>query len=171
VATNLFGISADAACRVFDMMAGITLQQLPARYAPVASCEHELNAIVPVQGRWTGSIVIGVDREISLLFTEQVLGYRPDSIDDDVIDTVKELGNMIVGQMEGHLSSDSIKMSLPTVIIGKGAGVGFGSDIEPVMLPLQCEAGRMSLLFGLFDATPDGSLTPQIAVGVTATTV
>jgi chemotaxis protein CheX len=140
------------------MMAGITFETHPARYLPVATCGHELNAIVPVQGRWTGSIVVGVDRELSLLFTEQVLGCRPDTIDDDVIDTVKELGNMIVGQVEGHLPSGSIRMSLPTVVIGEGTGLGFGSEINPVLLQLSCPVGKMSMLFGLIDSSPDGSL-------------
>lgn len=139
-------------------MAGIKFETQPPRYLAPASCGHELNAIVPVHGRWTGAIVVGVDRELSLLFTEQVLGCRPDTIDDDVIDTVKELGNMIVGQVEGHLPSGSIRMSLPTVVIGEGTGLGFGSDINPVSLSLSCPVGRMSLLFGLIDSAPDGSL-------------
>jgi len=158
VATNLFAEFAASACRVFDMMAGITFESHPARYLPIAACGHELNAIVPVQGRWTGSVVVGVDRELSLLFTEQVLGCRPDTIDDDVIDTVKELGNMIVGQVEGHLPSGSIRMSLPTVVIGEGTGLGFGSEINPVLLELSCPVGKMSLMFGLIDSSPDGSL-------------
>jgi len=159
VATNFYSQFATSACRVFDMMAGISLETLPARYTPVAKCGHELNALVPVQGRWSGAIVVGVDREISLLFTEQVLGCRPATIDDDVIDTVKELGNMIVGQVEGYFPAGSIRMSLPTVIIGEGSGLGFGSDIKPVLVQLQCPEGKMSLLFGLLDSAPDGSLS------------
>jgi chemotaxis protein CheX len=158
VATNLFSAFADSACRVFDMMAGIQFRVHPVRYAPVATCGHELNAIVPVQGRWSGAVVVGVDPDLSLLFTEQVLGCRPATIDDDVIDTVKELGNMIVGQVEGSLPTGSFRMSLPTVVIGAGTGLGFGSEVNPVLLPLSCSVGKMSLLFGLVDATPDGSL-------------
>lgn len=166
MATDLFKAFGVSACRVFDMMAGITFETHSARYAPVTTCGHELNAIVPVQGRWSGSIVVGVDPELSLLFTEQVLGCRPDTIDDDVIDTVKELGNMIVGQVEGNLPPGSIRMSLPTVVIGKGTGLGFGSDINPVLLPLTCPVGSMSLLFGLIDSSPDGTLLigPEQAV-------
>lgn len=149
-------------------MAGITFEVHSAKYLPVAACGHELNAIVPVRGRWTGSVVVGVDRELSLLFTEQVLGCRPDSIDDDVIDTVKELGNMIVGQVEGHLPSGSIRMSLPAVVIGKGAGLGFGSEIKPVLLELSCPVGKMSLMFGLIDSSPDGSLMIEPTEAVAA---
>ena len=45
VATNLFLEFAASACRVFDMMAGITFESHPAKYLSVAACGHELNAI------------------------------------------------------------------------------------------------------------------------------
>lgn len=89
-----------------------------------------------------------------MAFTESVLGYRPDSIDDDVVDAVKELGNMIVGQVEGSLRSETLRMSLPTVIIGKGAEVGFGSSVVPVKQHFRCESGSLSLIFGLKDTQP-----------------
>ncbi len=154
-----------ATVRVFDTMASIPLIPGSILSAESGACLHEINAIVPILGRYVGSVVIGADREFAMAFTETVLGYRPETIDDDVVDAVKELGNMIVGQVEGNLNGVKLRMSLPTVIIGKGAEIGFGSVVEPYQQTFRGECGSLSLLFGLIDTQAASNMTSPDSTG------
>lgn len=164
--TQFLGAFESATLRVFDMMAGITLVADPpfANSSTTTRCLHEINAIVPIGGRLTGTVVVGVDRGIAMAFTENVLGFRPQSIDEDVVDAVKELANMIVGQVESQLGRNTLVMSLPTVAIGKGTEIGFGSKVNTFQQSFQKGDEALTLLFGLpgeSAATVAGAATPK----------
>ena len=81
--------------------------------------------------------------------TEALLGEKPGSINEEVIDAVGELTNMIAGSAKSQLEQFEMSLSLPTVITGRNHTIAFGSGVKPIYIGFGCEWGPLSIEVGL----------------------
>jgi hypothetical protein len=83
-------------------------------------------ATVSIRGAWHGAVLVRLAPELALRFTRELLQIEPGSSDDpDVTDVVKELANMIGGNLKGLLP-EPCTLSLPSL----DAPPGFSAEGE-----------------------------------------
>ncbi len=112
---------------------------------------HEISGIITLSGKATGTVVLSVDREVALRVTEKMLGERPDNIDDYVIDAIGEMANIVAGGAKAHLDQFELRVSLPTVIVGKSHILDFPSGTTPITIPFRSEWGPVAIEVGLVE--------------------
>ena len=148
----------------FDMMMGCEVTAGDPYVVKAASCEQDINAMIGLSGGLPGNVIVGVDRQLAIEFTENVIGHSTDTIDEQVIDAMGEIANMIVGGAKCNLSQYKLSMSLPTVICGKGLTINFPSGVRPALIPFKVGESELRLCIGLCDdaALTDSGL-PEVA--------
>jgi chemotaxis protein CheX len=138
-----------AAVDVFSTMLNCELVRgqlsLNAHFQP----KHEVTGVIGLSGKASGTVVVSLDRDVAISATERMLGQRPESIDDDVIDAVGEMTNMIAGKAKAGLEQFEMKLALPTVITGKNHVIRFGSTAQTICIPYTCQWGNISVEVGL----------------------
>jgi chemotaxis protein CheX len=117
---------------------------------------YDISGIIGLSGKARGTIVLSLEREMSLKVTEVLLGEELDStqITGDVIDAVGELANMIAGGAKAKLEQFEMSVSLPSVITGKGHCIEFPSRIKPICIPFTCVQGSLDVEVGLVELPP-----------------
>jgi chemotaxis protein CheX len=141
---------AASAASVFATMLGCPLTRGTLQFrSSQSTSDYEINGIVGLTGGLTGTIVLSMQEQVALYATEAMLGTRPSSLNDDVIDAVGEITNMVAGAAKGHLSSYDLCLSIPTVIIGKNTRIGFNSKVAPICVPYQSPWGPLQVEVGI----------------------
>ena len=138
---------------VFSTMLGCTLDRGELRIASNFHPQHEISGIIGLSGDSSGSVVVSMESNVALQASAVLVGEAADEVNEFVIDTVGELTNMIAGQAKCKLKSPSMEIALPTVIVGKNHMIRFGSDIQPITIPFECEWGKISIEVGFAGAT------------------
>ena len=105
---------------------------------------RDVTGIIGLTGKADGNIVISLDREVALSLTEAMLGQRPESIDENVIDAVGETVNIVVGQAKSQLSQLALSIGIPTVVTGKGQS-------HPLHRPAGSRLVRLPIAWGQID--------------------
>jgi chemotaxis protein CheX len=108
-----------------------------------------VTGVIGLSGKASGTVVVSLDRDVAISATERMLGQRPETIDDDVIDAVGEMTNMIAGKAKAGLEQFEMKLALPTVITGKNHVIRFGSTAQTICIPYTCQWGNISVEVGL----------------------
>ena len=138
-----------AAVDVFSTMLNCELVRgqlsLNANFQP----KHEVTGVIGLSGKASGTVVVSLDRDVAISATERMLGQRPATIDNDVIDAVGEVTNMIAGKAKAGLEQFEMKLALPTVITGKNHVIRFGSTAQTICIPYSCPWGQISVEVGL----------------------
>ena len=114
---------------------------------------RDVTGIIGLTGKADGNIVISFDREVALSLTETMLGQRPESIDENVIDAVGETGNIVVGHAESQLSGLQLSIGIPTVVTGKGQSIRFTGQSDPTWFAFQSAWGMIDMCVGLTDVS------------------
>jgi chemotaxis protein CheX len=153
-----------AAVDVFSTMLDCELVRgqlsLNANFQP----KHEVTGVIGLSGKASGTVVVSLDREVAISATERMLGQRPETIDNDVIDAVGEMTNMIAGKAKAGLEQFEMKLALPTVITGKNHVIRFGSTAQTICIPYTCPWGQISVEVGLAegaDLVQSGGAAPM----------
>ena len=123
----------------------------PRSSVPQPLPEHDVSGIIDLTGKAKGTAVVSLETQTALSCTERLLGEHPHEINADVVDTVGELANIVVGGAKAQLQQLAMDLGLPSVITGKDHTIGFPSGRKPVCVPFQCEWGSLSLQVGLED--------------------
>ena len=130
--------------------------------------EFEVSGLIGFSGTYHGMVVVSLSRDTAISITETMLGQRPESIDEDVIDTVGEVTNMIAGGAKAKLEQYQLNISLPTVICGKHHAVSFPSSSTPITLPFDTDLGPISIDIGLAPADPAAEEEAESSVAADA---
>jgi chemotaxis protein CheX len=141
---------AKAAEHVFKTMLGCELQAEPRTEStsPVLSCQ--INGMISVSGQLTATLIVGVSESVALAATEGLLGSKPSTVNEEVLDAVGELTNMIGGNAKARLSQFPSKLTVPTVFQGTGVRVTFDPSITPAhSIPFQSDWGPVVLQVGV----------------------
>ncbi len=110
--------------------------------------KYEINGIVGLSGRKSGTVIISMQEQVALHATEAMLGVRPPCVNDEVIDAVGEITNMVAGAAKCYLSAYDLSLSVPTVIIGKNTRIGFTSKIGLIGIPYESPWGPLQVEVG-----------------------
>lgn len=128
------------ALSVFATMLNIDLVRVDEPAPP----DHELLlASVHLAGQWTGSVVLGLSREVAAESAAAMLQVPRDTVTTiDQHDVASELANMIGGNLKSMLPGPSF-LSLPTIVSGHDFGLHV-RDAELVDdVVLACQAGLL----------------------------
>ena len=137
--------------QVFETSCGCSIKRGAPKVLKHFQPQFEISGMIGLSGRWSGTVIVSVDRGVAIAATEAMLGQKPDGIDDDVIDAVGEITNMIAGSAKRQLEQLSMSLALPAVITGKNHVIKFESGVHPICVPFECAWGPMSLEVGLVE--------------------
>jgi chemotaxis protein CheX len=94
---------------------------------------YDISGVIGLAGDLSGSAVISFTEKLALKLVSNFIGEEKSSIDHDVIDAVGEILNMIAGNAK-KIFSDRLnlrfKISVPSVIVGKGHSINRPSDLK-----------------------------------------
>ena len=104
---------------------------------------ERLTSFVQLTGDWNGAVMIECSRQQACQFAGRILAMDPpDAVDDDVRDVLGELANMIGGNMKCGMSATGVRLSMPSVMIGRDYDVRVcGSEVKE-RLAFQCDYGH-----------------------------
>ncbi|MHB0957504.1 MAG: chemotaxis protein CheX [Pirellulaceae bacterium] len=110
---------------------------------------RDVTAIVGLAGKAEGNIVISLDSQVALSLTESMLGQRPATLDENVIDAVGETLNIIAGQAKAQLGQLALNLGIPTVVTGSGQAIRFTGQPDPTWYVFDSQWGSVELCVGL----------------------
>ena len=139
-------------CDVFRTMLGCELVRGAPGLKQTSTPEFEVSGLIGFSGSHHGMVVVSLSRDTAIAIAEKLLGERPESIDEDVVDAVGEVTNMIAGGAKALLEQHKLSIGLPTVICGKHHAISFPSNSTPISLPFDSELGAICIDIGLAEA-------------------
>lgn len=152
---NPFVISAQD---VFRTMLACSITRGPLSLNAAHTSMYAVSGLIGISGSCRGMVVVSLDEVTALRAAEALLGTRPDSLDDDVLDAIGELTNMIAGGAKTRLEEYELAIGLPTVICGNGQRIAFPSGTAPIVIPFDSEFGPFSIQVG-FAEVPTAAAT------------
>ncbi|KAB2823833.1 chemotaxis protein CheX [Aliivibrio finisterrensis] len=91
-----------------------------------------------------GSMSITFDEQLALQIMQNMLGERPNRINEEVTDMVGEITNMVTGGAKRILSESGFEFSMatPMVVSGKGHTITHKCDGAIIIMPFTSEWGN-----------------------------
>ena len=143
---------------VFETMLGVKLTRGTIYLKPPAEPSFEVSAIIGLSGKARGTVALTMGRETAIAIAESLLGERPDDIDPMAVDAVGEVTNMVAGEAKAQLEQFDIRMTIPTVIVGKDVRIEFPSKVPPLCIPFDSPWGKIAVEVGLVEQTTEKPL-------------
>lgn len=127
----------------------------------------DASAIIGFSGDAAGSVVLCFPLVTGVKAASTFAGSEVSASSDDFGDALGELANMVAGQAKSQLEGLSIKISLPSVIVGDNHAVSKSRLKPTLVLPCDTVLGRfaveVSMVIG--ESTPDGATVDSSVVG------
>lgn len=146
--TELINPFVVATGNVFRTMLGCEVTRESLFLKESAVPPYEVSGVIGLTGRKTGTMLISLSREVAIGATEALLGYRPTSLNEDVVDAVGEIANMIAGNAKANLEDATMSLSLPNVIMGKNHVIAFPSGAVTLGIPFETSLGDICIEIG-----------------------
>lgn len=132
-----------ATAEVFSTMLGLEVE--PGATRVDHECPSVIDGImsfVGLGGPWVGSGVVSCGAEFACRLCELFLMAEAPAVNQDVLDTVGELTNMIVGNFKTAAEAvvGPLNLSVPTVIYGRNFTTRSLGNNEWVVFPFKCGA-------------------------------
>ncbi len=105
---------------------------------------HDVSGIIGFSGGVTGSVVIGMSREVAVRLVAALAGSTLEPECSDFADAIGELANMIAGGAKKDLGVLA-SISMPTVIIGHNHQTAIQSGVPCVVLPCVTALGNFDV--------------------------
>ncbi|MFN7994824.1 MAG: chemotaxis protein CheX [Bryobacteraceae bacterium] len=123
---------------VFETMMNLPAEESGIPWFPGAD---RLTAAVNLTGSWMGAVLMECDRIQACRFAGRFLSTDPpETVNDDVRDTLGELANMIGGNLKCIMTS-GIRLSIPSVVDGGDYSLRFcGAEVQQ-RISFDCEEG------------------------------
>lgn len=112
---------------------------------------YDVSGIIGLTGEAVGSIALSFPKKTALKIVSDFTGEDVLGIDNDTMDAIGELTNMIAGRVKKLFADKSVKMkiSIPTVILGKGHTINTKKNIPSIEIPFKSEEGDFAILVSL----------------------
>ena len=128
---------------IFSTMLGT--QVTPFESSEVRELSHPVVGAVYFAGNWKGAVLLECERPLSFALTAQLMSIKqPDSLDDDVRDTMGEIVNMIAGNLKSSLPSGT-HLSMPSVVEGSQFTLRVCGGNESIRMDFDSSRGPFSL--------------------------
>lgn len=152
---DIVSIIEKASQDVFATMLGLPLEAQPAYVetgdpAPVDG----IIALVGIGGAWTGAGRIYCSPEFACQLAGGLLGTGFNSVNEEVLDSVAEVANMIIGNVKTGLEErlGPLGLSIPTVIFGRRYHARSSRGHERIVVPFRSGGETMQIRFSLTPA-------------------
>jgi chemotaxis protein CheX len=145
VATDLESYRESAAQIVHDVFSTMLELETWPEGEPAARPAHPLVSAVYFAGAWKGAVLLECPIRQALQFTAHLMSIEPpDSLNDDVRDSMGELSNMIAGNLRSLLPPGTA-LSMPSVVEGSSFTLRVIGSNEAVSLCFTCPEGPFTL--------------------------
>jgi chemotaxis protein CheX len=134
---------------MFDTMLHVNIVRQTPFIGVNALPENEVSGIIGLTGKAQGAAVVSLGRETAIRCTERLLGERPATVNAEVRDAVGEMANIVAGGAKAQMQQLELRVSLPSVIIGRNHLIDFPRGLTPVCVPFECDWGPVTLQVGL----------------------
>ncbi|MEM2915505.1 MAG: chemotaxis protein CheX [Candidatus Bathyarchaeia archaeon] len=98
---------------------------------------YDLVGIIGLSGLIKGAIILAMPPETGFKIIGAFVGTPFDTINTEFMDAYGEILNIIAGSAAGKLENFRIKISLPTVLLGKDQKINSKGDIPWIVIPLK----------------------------------
>jgi chemotaxis protein CheX len=104
-------------------------------------------ALVGLAGAWVGTGSVSCSAEMACKLSSQFLMSECESVNDEVLDTVGELTNMIIGNFKAVLEDElgPMGLSIPTVIYGRNFTTRTLGKSDFTLIPFTCSQGSFDI--------------------------
>jgi CheY-specific phosphatase CheX len=113
---------------------------MPIGTSRIATSRHSISVMIGLVGRHSGNMALNLSEAAAVHLAGALLDRTFDTIDEDCIDAIMELGNMVGGGVKGTLHDSSFaidKISLPSVVIGQNYAMGYSRGISVVSVEFE----------------------------------
>lgn len=112
---------------------------------------ESISGVIGLAGTHKGVLAIHIPNKVAMAITSSFLGMDVDEVNADVADAVGELANMLGGNVKAILSENGrdIDLSLPSTISGQQYDFQPTNEVERVIIPFRCDAGKFTIDFQL----------------------
>lgn len=151
---------------VFSTMLGIELTAGEMHIGKTAGgAQSGVVALLGLAGEWSGSGTLSCEAGLACKLAGQLLMAEYDSVNEDVLDAIGELGNMIIGNVKTMLERTlgNMGLSTPTVIYGRNFETHSVGHRDWVIQPFHCGEHRLDVQLTLAPNT--SGRTAKIASG------
>ncbi len=105
----------------------------------------EVSAVIGIAGACTGAVVLSFTKEVAIKMVSQLVGEDIIDLDNDTCDALGEMVNIIAGNASRALESlgvGTLKISVPTVLIGKDQKVNSPGNIPSICIGFETDLGH-----------------------------
>lgn len=136
VDVDFFNGCIDATYETFDTMLSVQMVRYkdPAD-VPVIEDTFNVFAIIGLTGKVTSRLVLSCTASVALRLSEKFLMEELDSLNEDVLDSMKELINIIAGAAAGNMQQYQLQLSLPVILLGNEADIHSAKGGSTVSVP------------------------------------
>ncbi|MDY6820419.1 MAG: chemotaxis protein CheX [Deferribacterota bacterium] len=109
---------------------------------------YDVSGVIGLAGDIKGSVIISLPENLALKIVSNFLGEEKKTLDYEVVDGVGEILNMIAGgakKIFGEKLGTRFKISIPSLIIGKGHIVNIPSGLKYIGVRYSLENEKFSL--------------------------
>ena len=115
---------------------------MPGRLPHLAS---DISGIIGMTGDVMGTVVLSLPTDSAVKIVESFVGSALDPNSEDFADAIGELVNMISGNAKAKFDGQEVRISCPSVVIGKGHSVQQPSDALCISIPCESSCGGFSV--------------------------
>jgi len=137
---------------VFSTMLG--LESTPGDYAVVRDAPGAIDgvvALIGLAGTWVGTGMVSCSASLACTLSAHLLQGeeegRRQAVDDEVLDSLAEITNMILGNVKNFLEEKlgPMGLSIPTVIFGRNFTARSMGEGEWVVVPFACGVDHLEV--------------------------
>ena len=113
--------------------------------SPPPLTEHAIVGAVYLTGEWQGALLLESAAAQAFIWTHKLMSIpAPDSLDDDVRDTIGELASMVAGNLKPFLPVETA-LSMPLVVEGRQYTLRLVGDHQKIKVDLASPEGPFSV--------------------------
>jgi len=124
----------EATKSVFDMMAGLEVEKDQVLICNTDKVKGDVTGVIGLSNdKVKGSIAISFPKDLGKSVVANMLSMDAEQIsDDDLKDGIGEITNMVAGDLNNRIGN-IFKLSLPSIITGKGHLVSLSHNNTPIL--------------------------------------
>lgn len=113
--------------------------------SPALPPDHPIVGAVYLAGPWQGALLLEASASQAFLWTQKLMSVpAPDRLDDDVRDTIGELGSMVAGNLKSFLPPETA-LSMPSVVEGRQYTLRLVGDHQKIKVDFASADGAFSV--------------------------
>ncbi len=161
----------DATQSVFSTMLGLEAIPGPARVSQSGvGASHGVAALVGMAGTWIGTGSVDCSAAMACRIAGAMMGSDYQSVNDDVLDAMGEVGNMIVGNVKSSVEAlvGPMDLSIPTVVYGQNFTTRSQKRDQWTIVPFVCEGEAFLVQVMLVPNSSQSAAAPSALLAIEA---